>query len=131
MTAIDLSKHMVHLGLGGGAEAEPEFTGMEWYASYGERHSGDGADGRLVSMFTFSTPWDMWEMHPSGGEMVLCTAGVIVMHQESPDGSRSTTTLRPGQYVINAPGVWHTADVDSEATAVFITSGLGTTHRPR
>jgi len=132
MAAIDMAKYPVHLGRGGAAQREPEFTGgMEWYSGYGERHGADGVDGRLVSMFSFKEPWDTWEMHPSGGEVVICTQGVIVMHQESPDGSRRTTTLRPGQYVINEPGVWHTADVDAEATAVFITSGLGTTVRPR
>jgi hypothetical protein len=29
------------------------------------------------------------------------------------------------------PGTWHTADVAGAATAVFITAGLGTQHRPR
>ncbi len=33
--------------------------------------------------------------------------------------------------MINEPGVWHTADVESTATALFITAGLGTEHRPR
>lgn len=36
-----------------------------------------------------------------------------------------------GEYAINAPGVWHTADVETEVTCVFITAGLGTEHRPR
>ena len=36
-----------------------------------------------------------------------------------------------GEYVINAPGVWHTADVEGSATALFITAGAGTEHRPR
>ena len=40
-------------------------------------------------------------------------------------------TLNPGEYVINEPGTWHTADVEKAATAVFITAGLGTEHRPR
>ena len=40
-------------------------------------------------------------------------------------------TWRPGEYAINGPGVWHTADVDDEATALFITTGWGTEHRPR
>ena len=35
------------------------------------------------------------------------------------------------EYAINAPGVWHTADVTGEATALFITAGKGTEHRPR
>ncbi len=26
---------------------------------------------------------------------------------------------------------WHTADIDGETTALFITAGMGTEHRPR
>ena len=55
----------------------------------------------------------------------------LPLHQEKPDGSVSTTTLGPGQYAINDPGVWHTADVAGVASALFITAGLGTEHRPR
>jgi quercetin dioxygenase-like cupin family protein len=40
-------------------------------------------------------------------------------------------TVGPGDYVINPPGVWHTADVSEEATVLFITAGLGTEHRIR
>jgi quercetin dioxygenase-like cupin family protein len=62
---------------------------------------------------------------------VLCTSGSITLHQEHPDGSTATVTLEPGQYVINPPGVWHTADIEDKATAVFITAGAGTEIRPR
>ena len=47
------------------------------------------------------------------------------------DGEPVRTTLQPGEYAINPPGVWHTADVERSATAVFITAGLGTQHKPR
>lgn len=40
-------------------------------------------------------------------------------------------TVGPGEYAINPPGVWHTADVEGEATALFITAGLGTEARAR
>jgi hypothetical protein len=132
VAATDLSRYPVHLGLGAGAVAEPAFTGdPAWYGAYGERHAADGNEGRLVSMFTFHEPWSSWEMHPNGHEVVVCVAGTIVLHQEHPDGSRSEVTLAPGQYAINAPGVWHTADVAGEATAVFITAGAGTQVRAR
>lgn len=36
-----------------------------------------------------------------------------------------------GDYAINPRGVWHTADVAGHATALFITAGVGTEHRPR
>ncbi len=126
-----LFTHPVHLGHGAKATAQPEFTGMEFYASYMERTAADGVEGRLISYYTFTQSWDMWEMHPAGDEVVLCTAGEITLHQEGPDGDVTMVTLGAGDYAINAPGVWHTADVASSATALFITAGLGTEHRPR
>lgn len=126
-----LTDNWVHLGLGAKAEVQPPFTGMDWYAEYGARHSSDGVEGRLVSMHSFSESWYSWEMHPKGDEMVLCTTGAITLIQEHPDGSTERVTLGPGEYAINAPGVWHTADVETQATALFITAGEGTEHRPR
>lgn len=132
MPATDITTHPIHLGLEATAEIEPAFTGdMEWYADYVDRHVDDGAEGRLVSMYTFDKSWDMWEVHPNGAEVVLCTAGSITLHQEHPDGSTGCVTLGPGEYAINEPGTWHTADVQDSATALFITAGLGTEHRPR
>jgi quercetin dioxygenase-like cupin family protein len=128
-----LFDQFVHLGLGATAEVQPPFTGLDWYEGYGERHDGDGAEGRLVSMYSFGESWDSWEMHPAGAELVLCTAGTITLIQEHDDGLTETVTLGPGDYAVNPPGTWHTADVapGETATAVFITSGLGTQHRPR
>jgi hypothetical protein len=96
-----------------------------------ERHAADGAEARLVSMHTFSSSWDMWEVHPNGHEVVLCISGAITLHQEMPDGTKTTIALESGQYAVNEPGTWHTADVEDEATALFITAGLGTEHRAR
>lgn len=126
----DLSERFIHLGLGATAVVQPPFDGMPWYAGYGERHGGDGPEGRLVSMYTFSEPWTSWEVHPKGAEVVVCTAGQLTLVQEI-DGEERRTTLRPGEYAINPPGVWHTADVEDAATAIFITAGEGTEHRPR
>lgn len=132
MTGSELSKHPVHLGLGASATIQPAFTGdMSWYQDYGTRHAADGYEGRLVSQHTFTACWDMWEMHPNGAEVVLCVEGELTILQEAPDGTVSTVTLKPGEYVINDPGVWHTADVETSATAVFITAGVGTQHRAR
>jgi quercetin dioxygenase-like cupin family protein len=61
---------------------------------------------------------------------VLCTEGELTLVQEI-GGKEVRTTLRPGEYAINEPGVWHTADVDGRATGVFITAGVGTEVRPR
>ena len=131
MTARALSSYPIHLGLGATAVVQPAFTGIEWYDGYGTRHGEDGIEGRLVSLHSFSESWDSWEMHPEGAEVVVCTAGTITLVQEAADGSVAKVTLNPDGYAINAPGVWHTADVTGSATALFITAGLGTEHRPR
>jgi quercetin dioxygenase-like cupin family protein len=125
-----LAEFPVHLGLGATVESEPKFTGEDWYDDYVTRHEADGSEGRLVSMFAFDRPWDMWEMHPNGQELVVCVDGQMTLIQQI-DGNEVSTTLGKGEYAINPAGVWHTADVAGSATALFITAGLGTSHRPR
>lgn len=128
---FELSEFPVHLGLGATAERLGRFTGTpDWYESYGAAHEVDGAEGRLVSLHTFAEPWDSWEVHPVGAELVVCVSGAITLHQEVDAGVR-VVMLGPGQAVVNPPGVWHTADVDREATVLFVTAGEGTTVRPR
>lgn len=121
----------IHLGPGAKAIVQPDLTGMEWYEGYGARHDADGIEGRLVMMYRFTENWDSWEMHPLGDEVVICVSGAMTLHQEMADGRTATVTIGAGDYAINPPGCWHTADVTGEATALFITAGLGTTHRPR
>lgn len=128
---FDLARFPVHLGLGATARRQPEYTGqMSWYEAYGERTAADGPEGRLVAIHTFREPWPTWEMHPKGEELVVCLSGRLVLHQEI-DGGRRTVTLEEHQAVVNPPGVWHTADIEGEATALFITAGEGTENRPR
>jgi quercetin dioxygenase-like cupin family protein len=126
-----LGETPVHLGLGATVVRQAPFTGdMTWYQAYGERNAGDGVEGRLVIMHTFTEPWDSWEVHPHGEELVVCTEGLITLYQEK-DGEVRKTTIRAGEAAINPPGVWHTADVEGTATALFITAGMGTENRPR
>jgi quercetin dioxygenase-like cupin family protein len=126
----NLAQNPIHLGLGATAVTEPTFSGMEWYEAYGARHVADGREGRLVSMHSFTSPWTSWEVHPEGAEVVLCTAGEMTLVQEI-DGRHVRTRITAGEYAINQPGVWHTADIERAATAVFITPGLGTKIRER
>ena len=134
MTVRSLETHPIHLGRGGTAVPQPEFPrdkrAMQWYMDYGARHAEDGEEGRLVSCFRFAEDWPGWEMHPSGAEVVVCTEGSMTLIQEI-DGAQVRTTLMPGEYAINPPGVWHTADVDGHATGFFVTCGVGTQGRPR
>lgn len=121
----------IHLGLGARAVSEPEFTGPEWYDQYVERHAGDLAEGRIVSLFRFEESWTSWEMHPAGDEVVCCLQGQMKLHQELPDGSKRSYELGAGDYAVNPRGAWHTADTEGPVVALFITAGKDTTHRPR
>ncbi len=128
---FNLHTNPVHLGLGATVVPQEHFTGdLDWYLRYAERTAADGIEGRLVSMHAFGAPWDSWEMHPHGEELVLCIEGVITLHQEM-DGQCGTVVLDQGEGTINPPGVWHTADVDGPAVALFVTAGTGTEVRPR
>jgi len=126
-----LDTQFIHLGPGATAVPQPDFTGGAWYEAYGARHDADGIDGRLVSMFSFTGDWDSWEMHPLGHEVVLCITGTMTLHREHEDRTTDTVTIGPDEYAINPPGCWHTADISGEATALFITAGLGTQSRAR
>lgn len=127
----NLFTHPLHLGLGAKAVPQPAMTGMEWYDDYVTRTTDDGDEGRLVSLYSFSESWTSWECHPAGDEVVICTSGTITLIQEGEDGTYTRIPLSPGECAINAPGVWHTADVDGACTALFITCGRGTQHRAR
>lgn len=128
-----LTEHPIHLGLGATARVEPPLTGPEWYDAYAARHVADGAEGRLVMRYDFTESWTGWEVHPNGDEVVLCIAGRITLVRQFPDGREERVTLNAGDYAINPPGVWHTADIAPGETAdcLFITAGEGTGHRPR
>ena len=121
----------IHLGRGARAIPQPEFTGMDWYEEYSRRNADDLDEGRLVSLYRFEESWTSWEVHPAGDEVVCVVQGRLTLHQEHPDGTRETIELGPGDYAINGPGVWHTADCEGPVTALFITAGKGTEHRPR
>ena len=125
-----LSDKPIHLGLGARAAVESPITGIEWYESYIQRRESDGIEGRLVAEHSFDADWDSWEMHPEGCEVVYCISGRMELIQEL-DGDMVTIELGPGEYAINEPGVWHTANVREPGTVLFITAGLGTQHRRR
>ncbi len=129
--AFELARIPVHLGLGATVVPQEPFTGeMSWYQRYEERTTGDGIEGRLVAWHTFTESWDSWEVHPHGEELVVCLAGEISLIQDV-EGTTRVVTMGPGEAAVNAPGVWHTADIEGHAAALFITAGSGTRGRPR
>ncbi len=81
--STELSENPLHLGLGATAEIQPVLArDIAWHEAYGARNANDGAEGRLVTIHSFSESWSSWEMHPLGSEVVLCTQGRITLIQE-------------------------------------------------
>ena len=129
--AFDLSATHIHLGLGARATPLPDFEWSPAYLeAYTERFAADGDEGRLVTLGHSTESWATWERHPAGEEVVVLLSGRIDLIQRTDTGERRIA-LRPGQAVINPPGVWHTADVHEPGDALFITPGRGTENVPR
>lgn len=126
---VDLTAVPLHLGPGGTIRSVPDF---DWsrIAEYSAQTEADGPDGRMVTMFEMDGSWDHWEQHPIGAETVICCSGRHRFTQEI-DGTEVVIELAAGQALVNPPGVWHTNDTIEKGWVVGITSGLGTTHRPR
>lgn len=86
--------------------------------------------GRLMTGFTFSEPWTMWERHPAGEELVMLLEGVATLVLEEDGQQRTVELSQPGSYVLVPQGVWHTARTGVQTTMLFLTPGTGTEHRP-
>lgn len=128
---FDLSSTFVHLGLGSVARELPNFSWTpEYLESYERSTASDGPEGRLVTMSPQEATWTTWERHPAGDELVVQLDGRSILIQDLPGGEHRLE-LAAGEAVINPKGVWHTADVVEPGTALFITPGSGTEHRPR
>ena len=128
---FDLSEIYVHLGLGARAETLPDFAwSEESLARYEADHQADGDEGRLVMIGPAEATWTSWERHPAGDEVVVVLSGRQTLIQEI-DAQHHRIELHAGQAAINPRGVWHTADVHEPGSALFITPGRGTEHRPR
>lgn len=130
-SAFDLASTFVHLGTGSRATPVPDFEwSPEFLAAYSERFAADGPEGRLVCITPQDSTWDTWERHPAGEELVVQLTGRSTVIQEV-DGGLHRVDLEPRHAMVNPAGVWHTADVHEAGTALFVTPGLGTEHRPR
>jgi mannose-6-phosphate isomerase-like protein (cupin superfamily) len=86
--------------------------------------------GRLMSAYTFSESWAVWERHPAGEELVMLLSGAATLVLQEPQGEREVLLDTTGAYVLVPKGVWHTARTSVPTTLLFLTPGAGTEHRP-
>jgi mannose-6-phosphate isomerase-like protein (cupin superfamily) len=122
----DLTSTYVHLGVGPDVGIIP--VGDDFWSTLDDRP--ELHTGRLVTSMRNDADWTVWEMHPTGDELVIVLDGAVRFHLEH-GTSVEEVTLHASQFVVVPAGVWHTADAPEPAQLMFVTWGEGTTHRPR
>ena len=92
---------------------------------------GDCRHEYLVTALSFETAWNSWEIHPNGDEIVVMLHGSADLILETPEGEVVVEVREPGEFAFVPKGTWHTANVHSPTTMLFITAGEGTLNRVR
>ena len=77
-------------------------------------------DGRILSVFDYTSSWTWWERHPTGEEFVHVLAGDVVFHLEDDDGRRSVE-LHAGNGALVPRSAWHQAEIVTPATVLCLT----------
>jgi quercetin dioxygenase-like cupin family protein len=86
-------------------------------------------DGRILSVFDYTSTWTWWERHPAGEEYVHVLAGAVVFHVEDETGRRSVE-LRAGRGLVVPRGTWHRAEISAPVSMLFLTpTPASTEHR--
>ncbi|RYG96311.1 MAG: cupin domain-containing protein [Alphaproteobacteria bacterium] len=127
-SAKDILSTYLHFQDGGRAEAIPVSESFWGEMAGGEHPQLD--QGRLMSAFSFSEPWSMWERHPVGEELVMLLSGAATLVLEESGNEKFVELNTPGSYVLVPQNVWHMAITNVPTTMVFLTPGSGTEHRP-
>ena len=107
-----------------------QVTESFWSDLSGGRYDHLGP-GRLVSWIAFSESWESWEVHPDGDELVCLLSGSMDFVLDRRPEEETVALREPGAFLVVPRGVWHTANVNTPSTGLFITAGEGTQHRPR
>jgi mannose-6-phosphate isomerase-like protein (cupin superfamily) len=76
--------------------------------------------GRILSVYDYTTTWAYWERHPDGDELVYVLSGKVGFVLDN-DEQRHTVTLRAGETAIVPAGTWHRALIHAPAQILFVT----------
>ncbi len=128
ISARNILSAYVHFDEGGKSEVMPVSDAFWSELAAGKHPQLDR--GRLMTAFSFTEPWAMWERHPAGDELVMLLSGTASLVLEESGKERIVFLTEPGSYVIVPQNVWHTARTTEPTTLLFLTAGAGTEHRP-
>ncbi len=127
-SAKDIISTYIHFRDGGQASEIPVSASFWEEVATGKHPEIDR--GRLMSAFTFSEPWQTWERHPAGEELVMLLSGAATLVLEEADGERTISLSEPGSFVLVPQNVWHTARTSVPTKMLFLTPGESTENRP-
>jgi len=85
----------------------------------------------LVTVTNLEKDCQQWEIHPNGDEIVVMLSGSVDFIVETEQGEQTITVRDSGDFAFVPKGCWHTANVLSPRTMLFITAGEGTMGKPR
>lgn len=87
-------------------------------------------DGHLLALTSLERPPPhLGERHPDGDELIYLLSGKVTVVIEAPGGDERHT-LRPGEALVVARGLWHRIEVTRPARLVHLTPGPSSEHRP-
>ena len=127
-SAKDIINNYLHFFENGRARSFPVSESF-WGELAAGKHS-ELDQGRLMSAFTFSEPWAMWERHPAGEELVMLLSGSAILVLQENGREQRIQLSSPGSHVLVPQNVWHTARTTVPTMMLFLTPGAGTEHRP-
>jgi mannose-6-phosphate isomerase-like protein (cupin superfamily) len=122
--SFSFAKSILHADSGGSASLlEPPFVKAEL----------GRLDGRILATFPIASPADahsdMWEMHPSGDEVLFMLTGELAVDYS--DGLHSgTASVEAGQGIVVPRGVWHRLILREPGLLLALTPAQGTEARP-
>jgi mannose-6-phosphate isomerase-like protein (cupin superfamily) len=111
----------------GGSASPVEVTETFWKELMsGERP--DLNDGWLMAAYHV-TGDSMWEVHPSGDEILYLLSGAVDVILQA-DDSEQVVELQAGAVCVVPRGTWHRQVVREAGDLLGITFGKGSHHRP-
>ena len=125
----DLSTDYIHFKQG--SRAKTIRAGADFWEKLSSGLHPELDSGRLMIEFSFDAPWETWERHPHGEELVLLLEGHATLICQLHNEIVSYRLAAPGEYVLVPKDTWHTADTDVQTRMLFLTPGKDTDHKPR
>jgi mannose-6-phosphate isomerase-like protein (cupin superfamily) len=78
------------------------------------------SQGRVLSVFDYTTTWPYWERHPEGDEFLYLLSGDVELHLDD-NHQECAIALEVGHAAIVPVGVWHRAVINAPSRLLFIT----------